>query len=67
MRKIKFVIPVVILLFGLCLYLYPVLSGRAIGAQMNDDIDQFLQEQVQQENPTEDEGQNEGEAPVMSM
>ena len=50
MRKIKFVIPVVILLLGLCLYLYPVLSGRAIGAQMNDDIDKFLQEQVQQEN-----------------
>ena len=45
------------------------------GVPLNPDVDSFrtltaaelAEEQAQQENPTEDEGQDEGEAPVMSM
>ena len=55
MRKIKFLIPLVLVLIGLCLYLYPVLNGRAIDTQMNGDVDQFLQTQI----PDETDGSKE--------
>lgn len=57
MRKIKVLIPLVLVLIGLCLYLYPVLNGRAIDTQMNGDIDEFLQTQVpEDENDPKEEG-----------
>lgn len=55
MQKIKIIVPAVILILGLCLYLYPVLSGHAIDSQMNEEIDKFLQEQGQHETDEDEE------------